>query len=55
MENKEYYTLEEIEDEFVGKPGTQQRDEYEAEIKSFLIGDAIKKAREEKLSCPEKA
>lgn len=48
MENKEYYTLEEIEDEFVGKPGTQQRDEYEAEIKSFLIGDAIKKAREEK-------
>ncbi|TGX82257.1 XRE family transcriptional regulator [Palleniella muris] len=45
MEHRNYYTLEEIEDEFIGKKGTIKRDEYEADIKAFMIGDAIKKAR----------
>ena len=47
-QEKEFYTFEEIKDEFIGKAGTAAREEYEAEVKAYLIGEAIKKAREEK-------
>lgn len=43
-----YYTLEKIEDKYIGVKGTPRRDAYEDDIKAFLIGDAIKKARKEK-------
>jgi len=45
MKNKEYYTLDEVKDEIIGKRGTSERDEYEAEIESHLIGMRIKEAR----------
>jgi DNA-binding XRE family transcriptional regulator len=48
MEEKDFYTLEEIEDEFVGVEGTPRRDKYEADLNAFLIGEAIKQARETK-------
>ena len=47
-QEKDFYTFEEIKDEFIGKAGTPAREEYEAELKSYLIGEAIKKARESK-------
>ena len=39
------YTLEELTDEFIGKKGTQERDEFDSELRSELIGYAIKEAR----------
>lgn len=45
---KDFYTADEIKDEFIGKAGTPEREAYEAELKASLIGEAIKRAREEK-------
>lgn len=42
------YTHEEMLDRVVGKKGTQRRDAMEAELQSYLIGEAIKQARMEK-------
>lgn len=42
------YTHEEMLDRIVSKKGTQCRDEMEAELQSYLIGEAIKQARKEK-------
>ncbi len=39
------YSLEEVTDELIGKKGTQERDEFEAELKAELVGYAIKQAR----------
>jgi len=39
------YTLEELTDEFIGKKGTDERDEFDSELRSELIGQAIKEAR----------
>ena len=38
MEAKKFYTLEEIEDKYIGEKGTPKRDAYEEELNSFLIG-----------------
>ena len=46
MEYKEFYTEEEARNLLFGEIGTPERDQYEAELKSFLIGEAIRKARE---------
>ena len=48
MEAKKFYTLEEIEDKYIGEKGTPKRDAYEEELNSFLIGEAIKQARKSK-------
>lgn len=40
------YTHEEMLDNVIGVKGTLRRDEYEAKVDAFLIGEAIKKARE---------
>lgn len=40
------YTQEEMLDDVLGVKGTPRRDEYEAKVDAFLIGEAIKKARE---------
>ena len=42
------YKLEEAEDLLIGKKGSQERDEYEFELKLELIGDMIKTARKKK-------
>ena len=45
MEAIKFYTLDEVKDKHIGEVGTPHRDKYEAELQSFLIGEAIKKAR----------
>ena len=44
------YTLEEMEDKYIGKVGTPERDLYEQELADELhayhVGEAIKQARE---------
>jgi len=42
------YKLSEAEDLLIGKKGTPQRDEYEFELKTELIGDMIKAVRKDR-------
>lgn len=43
------YTLDEVKDEFIGKAGTPERDQYEQslkeELQAYHIGEAIRQAR----------
>lgn len=41
------YTLSEMEDKYVGKKGTKERDEYEYELRMELLGRMIKATRKE--------
>lgn len=42
------YTLDEVQDELIGKIGTPNRDKFEYELKMDLIGKAIKETRQER-------
>jgi DNA-binding XRE family transcriptional regulator len=42
------YTLDEIQDELIGKVGTLNRDRFEYELQMDLIGSAIKQTRQER-------
>lgn len=42
------YTHDEMLDMVVGKKGTPRREELEENVRTFLIGEAIKKARQER-------
>ena len=41
------HSLEELTDRYIGKKGTKNRDEFEAELRLDLLGQAIKQARQE--------
>jgi len=45
MEKGKFYTLDEIKNKHIGRIGTPQREKYEAELQSFLVGEAIRQAR----------
>jgi HTH-type transcriptional regulator / antitoxin HipB len=42
------YSLDELQDEYIGKKGTPARDKYEYELKMDVLGHMIKKARQER-------
>ena len=42
------YTLDEVQDELIGKIGTPRRDLFEYELQMDLIGNAIKQTRQER-------
>ncbi|WP_298148508.1 helix-turn-helix transcriptional regulator [Flavobacterium sp.] len=42
------YTLEEVQDELIGKVGTAERNFFEYELQMDLIGKAIKQTRKER-------
>lgn len=42
------YTLAEMKDKYIGKIGTQERDEYEYELRMDVLGKMIKAARQER-------
>lgn len=48
MEQMKFYTEEEALDRVLGNKGTPTRDKYETDVNNFLIGEAIKQAREAK-------
>ena len=48
MDKKKFYTHEEVVNELIGAVGTPQRDKYEEDLEMFLIGEAIKQARQAK-------
>lgn len=41
------HTLEEITDKYIGEKGTENRKQFEFELKLDVLGDMIKKARKE--------
>jgi len=42
------YSLEELTDEYIGKKGTNERTQFEFELKADILGEMIKKARKER-------
>lgn len=48
MEKLKIYTQEEALDLTLGKKGTPERDAYETKVEDYLVGLAIRKARESK-------
>jgi HTH-type transcriptional regulator / antitoxin HipB len=44
---KKKYTLDEVQDELIGKIGTANRDMFEYELQMDLIGKTIKKTRQD--------
>ena len=42
------YTLDEVQDELIGKTGTPERDSFEYELQMELIGSAIKQTRKQR-------
>lgn len=48
MKKMKTYTLEQVEDELIGKMGTPERDLFEYELQMNLIGKAIKQTRKER-------
>ncbi len=42
------YSLDEMVDKHIGKPGTQKREAFESELRIDLLGEAIKQARKER-------
>jgi len=41
------YTLEELTDQYIGKKGSKEREQFEFELKLDIMGEMIKKARKE--------
>ena len=44
-EDLKQYSLDEITDEIVGKAGTEEREQFEFELKLDLLGDIVKQTR----------
>lgn len=42
------YSLAEMKDQYIGKLGTKERDEYEYELRMDILGKMIKAARQER-------
>ncbi len=42
------YSLEEMKDKYIGKTGSEARDQYEYELRMDVLGYMIKKARQER-------
>jgi len=48
------YSLSELENKYIGKKGTKERDEYEYELRMDLLGQMIRTTRKEKNLTQEK-
>lgn len=48
MNSQKFYSEEEALDKVLGTKGTSLRDQYEADMNFFLIGEAIRQARQSK-------
>lgn len=48
MKKIKKYTLSEMEDKYIGKKGTPERDEYEYELRMELLGKMVKATRKER-------
>jgi len=54
MAKMKTYSLSEMEDKYIGKKGTKERNEYEYELRMDLLGQMIRTTRKEKNLTQEK-
>lgn len=54
MAKMKTYSLSEMEDKYIGKKETKERDEYEYELRMDLLGQMIRTTRKEKKLTQEK-
>jgi len=54
MAKMKTYSLSEMEDKYIGKKGTKEREEYEYELRMDLLGQMIRTTRKEKNLTQEK-
>ena len=54
MAKMKTYSLSEMENKYIGKKGTKERDEYEYELRMDLLGQMIRTTRKEKNLTQEK-
>lgn len=54
MAKMKTYSLSEMENKYIGKKGTKERDEYEYELRMDLLGQMIRTTRKEKKLTQEK-
>ncbi|MCF6278913.1 MAG: helix-turn-helix domain-containing protein [Flavobacteriaceae bacterium] len=54
MAKMKTYSLSEMEDRYIGKKGTEERNEYEYELRMDLLGQMIRTTRKEKKLTQEK-
>ncbi len=54
MAKMKAYSLSEMENKYIGKKGTKERDEYEYELRMDLLGQMIRTTRKEKNLTQEK-
>ena len=54
MAKMKTYSLSEMEEKYIGKKGTKERDEYEYELRMDLLGQMIRTTRKEKNLTQEK-
>jgi len=47
MEKRKYKTLNELEDKYIGLPGTPDREQYEFELSMEILGEKLKKIRKD--------
>ena len=47
MEKSKYKTLGELEDKYIGLPGTPDREQYEFELSMEILGEKLKKIRKD--------
>jgi DNA-binding XRE family transcriptional regulator len=48
MSTRKYKTISDLEDKYFGKIGTQERDQYEFELKMELVSHALKQIRKKR-------
>ena len=54
MAKMKTYSLSEMEDKYIGKKGTKEREQYEYELRMDLLGQMIRTTRKEKNLTQEK-
>jgi DNA-binding XRE family transcriptional regulator len=47
MEKRKYKTLKDLEDKYIGLPGTPEREQYEFELSMEILGEKLKKIRKD--------
>lgn len=48
MEQRKYKTIGDLEDKYIGKLGTSERERYEFELSMEILGEKLKRIRKEK-------
>ena len=48
MTKRKTYSIDRVKDNFIGKPGTPEREQYEVELKLDVLGDLIRKTRKDR-------